>query len=324
MKTTIFKIIAIALGIVISLCFGELIARVTLFGSDAFSYQKVNSFKSLAVSGLIKKSDNPNLPYELKPNNDQYFKTKRIVINKDQYRGKHYQKKKKKGVYRIAVIGDSFTMGSGVGEDETYVRRTEERLNSKINDAIEVINFGVAGYNLPEYDEVLKNVITQYQPDQIVIGFCGDNDHYKNGVDYQLNERIVKEEQDVYFHSFLKKILKRSLTKKQSQVYKEYQKNHINEYFKKFSLRSQKYDTPVLIFNLSLWSSKTKTTVVETIAEKHKLAFLDGSNTIKNNAISDYVLNKLDAHPNEKANALFAKKLSEYLLNSVKNFDRNH
>ena len=52
------------------------------------------------------------------------------------------------GVCRIAVLGDSFTMGSGVRLSETYVKILERLLNADSGRSrFEVLNFGVAGYD---------------------------------------------------------------------------------------------------------------------------------------------------------------------------------
>ena len=72
------------------------------------------------------------------------------------------------------VIGDSFTMGSGVEIEKVYHSVVEEKLNER-EDSVryELINFGVGGYNLLNYSGVLEKKAVLYDPDFIVIGFCG-------------------------------------------------------------------------------------------------------------------------------------------------------
>lgn len=53
------------------------------------------------------------------------------------------------GVRRVAVLGDSFVFGQGVGPSQTLPVFLQYALNETcISDIFEVINFGVCGYNI--------------------------------------------------------------------------------------------------------------------------------------------------------------------------------
>jgi hypothetical protein len=73
------------------------------------------------------------------------------------------------GVYRIALLGPSHVMGSGVSDDSTFARFLEERLNSSGNSEIryEVLNFGVAGYALTQQLAILENRVLKFGPDAV-------------------------------------------------------------------------------------------------------------------------------------------------------------
>ncbi len=82
-------------------------------------------------------------------------------------RDKEYKLNKPDGVKRIVVLGDSFTWGYGVNDDEIYT----ERLESKLPDT-EVINLGVTAYNLRKEFNYLKHEGLKYHPDMVIVGFC--------------------------------------------------------------------------------------------------------------------------------------------------------
>jgi hypothetical protein len=75
------------------------------------------------------------------------------------------------GTYRIALLGPSHVMGSGVADGETFADFLEERLNRDSNGGVhfEVLNFGVAGYSLLAQAFMLEDRALKFQPDAVVI-----------------------------------------------------------------------------------------------------------------------------------------------------------
>jgi hypothetical protein len=74
---------------------------------------------------------------------------------------------------RIAVLGDSFTWGIGVADEERYSERMEASLG------IEVLNFGVSGYSPVQYRLMLDDVLS-FEPDLVLLAFCLGNDFGDN------------------------------------------------------------------------------------------------------------------------------------------------
>lgn len=69
--------------------------------------------------------------------------------NRDGYRGRDYERPKPAGVFRIRVLGDSFTMGLGVPEEQIYTNLLERSLNSNGSETrYEVIYLARSGVNL--------------------------------------------------------------------------------------------------------------------------------------------------------------------------------
>lgn len=94
------------------------------------------------------------------------------VVNTNQYcfRDKHPLKKEPNS-FRILALGDSFTFGNTVNENETYPYLLEKKLNNDNKTNFEVINFGVGGFSTTEEYIVLKDFGINYQPDLILVGF---------------------------------------------------------------------------------------------------------------------------------------------------------
>jgi len=93
---------------------------------------------------------------------DKYLNTNSIGI-----RGKtEYKHKKDPNKIRIMVLGDSFTFGEEVSDNETYSYYLEN-----INQNFEVINFGVHGYGHDQMLITLKELGHKYNPDIVLLGF---------------------------------------------------------------------------------------------------------------------------------------------------------
>jgi lysophospholipase L1-like esterase len=96
-----------------------------------------------------------------------YFRT-----NSAGLRGPEYSREPAKGTFRIAVIGDSVTMGSGVDEADTYVAKLPLLLSKHgANPDYEALNVGLAGINIQHAIDRLEAAAEHYRFDLVVYGF---------------------------------------------------------------------------------------------------------------------------------------------------------
>jgi GDSL-like Lipase/Acylhydrolase family len=87
-------------------------------------------------------------------------------------RGPEISHDKPLGTFRILVLGDSFTFGAGVRDEDTFVRRLEKSLNEHTTSKnFEVLNAGVEGYNTRDEVIYLENQWLELDPDLVLIGF---------------------------------------------------------------------------------------------------------------------------------------------------------
>src|SRR5579883_3140779 len=77
------------------------------------------------------------------------------------------------GTFRIACVGDSYTFGWGVNVEDSFPKQLEQSLGKKR--PVEVLNFGVMGYNADQCRVTLEQVALKYQPDLVIYSFYWDD-----------------------------------------------------------------------------------------------------------------------------------------------------
>lgn len=97
-----------------------------------------------------------------------------IRINQHGLRGPEQPLAKPAGTTRILALGDSFTFGVGVAEDETYLEQAARALADK-GATVDVVNGGVVGYNLGQSLTLFRELGVKFQPDAVVYGFFFDD-----------------------------------------------------------------------------------------------------------------------------------------------------
>ena len=110
------------------------------------------------------------LSYQLVP----LIKGENIRINSHGLRDRERSWDKPEGVTRVLGIGDSFTFGYEVREEDCYLKQLELLLNEQ-KTKWDVINAGVTGYNMWQYLAYLRCCGYKYSPDLITIGVFFDD-----------------------------------------------------------------------------------------------------------------------------------------------------
>ena len=113
---------------------------------------------------------NKQMGYELVPGSVSFEDNAWYRINQDGIRDRDYPLAKPEGTFRIAAIGDSCTFGLGLELEDTWPKQLERELR-KNDPRLEVINFGVMGYNTPNEAERIQDKVLKYSPDLIIIGY---------------------------------------------------------------------------------------------------------------------------------------------------------
>jgi len=79
------------------------------------------------------------------------------------------------GSYRICAIGDSYTYGWGVEQEDTWLRELERGLTARGLE-VQTINLGKPGSGPPFYSELAERTIPILQPDLLIVGVLLGND----------------------------------------------------------------------------------------------------------------------------------------------------
>jgi len=100
--------------------------------------------------------------------NMSVFQGKILNSNSRGFRGEtEYLESPPVGKKRIVVLGDSFTFGDEVSDNETYAHYLETLLPDT-----EVMNLGVGGYGHDQILLYLEEEGVKYHPDIVLLGFC--------------------------------------------------------------------------------------------------------------------------------------------------------
>ena len=121
----------------------------------------------------------PKLGWANESNSEGIYKRREfeyaVKINSYGMRYRNFPKDRNPGIYRVAVLGDSYTWGIGVSDAERFTEKVEDLARHRI----EMLNFGVAGYGPIQYYLSLDEII-EYKPDMVLIAFCLGNDFADN------------------------------------------------------------------------------------------------------------------------------------------------
>ncbi|NIM98555.1 MAG: hypothetical protein GTO24_10885, partial [candidate division Zixibacteria bacterium] len=96
-----------------------------------------------------------------------------ISLNSQGFRDVEFPESKPLSAFRIICLGDSWTFGANVGQEETYPQRLRALLRREFPTAhFEVFNLGVLGYSSYQGLELLKSALIDFGPDLVVIAFA--------------------------------------------------------------------------------------------------------------------------------------------------------
>jgi len=114
------------------------------------------------------RSFSPSLPASLR-NNPIW----QISLNSEGFRDQELVEHKPPLAFRIFCLGDSWTFGSNVGQDQTYPRQLQRLLRQDFPHAtFQVLNLSVMGYSSFQGLELLRRRALKLNPDLLVIGFA--------------------------------------------------------------------------------------------------------------------------------------------------------
>jgi lysophospholipase L1-like esterase len=111
----------------------------------------------------------PNLKYELTPGASVKAWGKDIKINSQGFRGP--EPSSNPAIERVIVLGDSIAFGNNLELEDTFSFQLQQRLVSQGRN-IEILNFGVGGYDTLQEVALLEIRGLKYHPSLVVVAYC--------------------------------------------------------------------------------------------------------------------------------------------------------
>lgn len=131
-----------------------------------------------------------------------------VSINAHGFNDAEVTYEKTDGVFRVAVVGDSFVQAPEVARADNFVSQLQSLLNGNSNVAgkrYEVLNFGVERYGTAQELLLLRRTVFSFKPDLVILAFYIGNDVRENSLELGSSLR----EQRPYFsvrHSKLERV----------------------------------------------------------------------------------------------------------------------
>jgi hypothetical protein len=250
------------------------------------------------------------------------------------------------GRAHILVLGDSFTFGSGVADDETFSARLDQWLGASVG----VVNGGQPGYGIFQMQATLRRVAEDLRP-ALVIVVIWQGDLLRQPPDDSERARFINRHR-------LSELLKRSVLA--TQLYRRLERLLIRtgqdrlvfrvgeggappgadpKTVRDAHLKGLRADAPRLVamheearkygngLLLVLWPkedyatlprdeqglAEALTNVVEALARQHAIPFISVQSTMRRIQAKDRLLIANDGHPTPFAHCLVAARIAEAL-----------
>lgn len=160
-KRLLFRVFAAAFGIVIALTVAEIALRIGGYSSPQF-YEA-----------------DETLGYRLIPNLSGWYRKEGssfVTINDDGFHDAERMVEKPSGVFRIAIIGDSFVEALQVGREASFANFITGDCEPFGGRRVEVLSFGVSGYGTAQELIMLREKVLRYSPNVVMLVMTTNND----------------------------------------------------------------------------------------------------------------------------------------------------
>ncbi len=258
---------------------------------------------------------------ELAPNIQMMFHGERFSTNQGGFRDQEYALSPPANSYRVAIVGPSFVMGSGVADDEIFEAVLEERLNIEDQGqsglTYQFLNFGVSGHSALQELYVLETRGLAYSPDAIYF------------VAHQLEEKIIVRNLAERIQAgvplpypFLEKISEEtsitnemSLAEATNLLRPRSREILVWTYGQVVALARQNDIEPVWVFMPTLETPLDAAEIQELaqVAEDAGFVTIDLSAAYQEQSIDDITVAEWDKHPNALGHQLIADLLYDRL-----------
>jgi hypothetical protein len=260
--------------------------------------------------------DNTILQRRLRPNTTLAQNGYTITINRWGMRDKDYALEKTPRTFRIALLGGSYEMGTGVGDGQNYESLLEEMLNNsdstlKAYQHIEILNFAVPGYHALQHAWQAKHEIWCFQPDMVIYVAHSEDPRRLNGFFASLVSNGVP----LHYH-FLEEIKEQSgaaQTQSRDEIRNRllpYNDTLLGWAYSEMAMQCIFHNTPIVWLYLPATADEVNTAERNRMQQQAKnLGFITVvlENPYGNTPREALQIGNGDTHPNAKGHELIAK-----------------
>jgi hypothetical protein len=277
--------------------------------------------------------------YGLRPNARATQVGVSVALNSLGFREREYPRARVPGVRRIAVLGDSYTFGTGVEFADIYSKRLETQLN-RSSEPFEVINFGVGGYNTKLELATWREQAVWFAPDLVILGYVlNDSERRQADVGRTTGAKEPSLLNGLHHHAKMSSMLYRYLAPKIGAVFglfgARYAIGSTEEMLRSFDddapgwidsrnailqlaaeVRATGADFMVVVFPIIIdFTSYPLRPIHEKIVHfcrKNGIDVIDLLPRMRPENASDLAV-FLDGHPNARAHVIFAEEIHRHL-----------
>ncbi|MDF2451642.1 MAG: uncharacterized protein K0S26_1146 [Bacteroidota bacterium] len=273
----------------------------------------------IRTDGVFGKIYKPDLDVMI---NDKSFRTDSFGL-----RDKNYAFIKSSGTYRMALLGGSYEMGSGVDNDEVFETLVEKKLNSIYRDStfsdFEIMNFAVGGFQAIQHIELCYTKVFQYKPDAVI--YFAHSDEGMRLVNSFA--RLIYKKKNLKF-PLLEFIKRTAVTPGMSESeisarLHPYEKVILKWAYSEISILCRKHNAiPVWVFLPTTTTTAANASVgeleVKKLATESYFVQIDLTGVYGSYDRKDIIISEWNTHPNGLGHVLIANKFYDELISNRK------
>ena len=246
-------------------------------------------------------------------------------------RGQDFNVKKDPGTKRVILLGDSFTFGEGVKLEDTFSSQLQEIINRRFDEPVEVLNFGVSGWQTTDEINFLSGFGVKFDPDLVLIVYVLNDADRAGGLDLWNNFRRIYENrklkhsyllsyiyariaQTVYGRRYVDSLLESALREKGKWDASFRQLSRGQELAKNGGF---KYGILIFPFMYELtdeYPFKPVNEMILNYCKNHNIPVQDLIPAFRGYSYADLWVHESDQHPNEKGHRIAAEAMAEFIL----------
>jgi hypothetical protein len=291
-----------------------------------------DDWKGIFHTGVLEPMDTIS-QNRLLPNRSLEFKGARMTTNEHGMRDRSYSMDKPPNTYRIALIGGSIEMGSGVEDLQTFENVAEDRLNAEgfTGETIEILNFAMGGHYPVNHIERARSAVDSFQADALILVLHDANEVWRNVKEvYKLEKRGLLDDypeiQEILDSNRQAQTQETSLRQEMRAVSRPLFESVLGEYSK----IKDEFNIPLTVIYLeSLHEAKQSRPAfenwLESVLQTNNIAYWSYSSIFSEaiqasatlNSKSDIWIRSWDKHPNAVGHEIIAERMARDIKDEI-------